>query len=57
MCGKVVLIVAIGSHVSSWYKPRGKMSLDTIVDTYTEMIFRQIGFASVAAPAVSSPFW
>lgn len=36
-------IVAIGTHVSSWYKPQGPMSLDDIVDTYTQIILRQLG--------------
>lgn len=43
-------IVAIGTHVSSWYKPRGAMSLDEIVQTYTEMIFRQLGVDPAGAP-------
>jgi AcrR family transcriptional regulator len=41
-------IVAIGTHVSSWYKPRGAMSLDQIVQTYTEMILRQMGIDPAA---------
>lgn len=36
-------IVAMGTHVSSWYKPRGPMSLDDIVETYTQMVMRQLG--------------
>jgi len=50
-------IVAIGTHVSSWYKPRGPMSLDDIVRTYTDIIFRQLGVrtdrAPLAAPVAS----
>jgi TetR/AcrR family transcriptional regulator, cholesterol catabolism regulator len=42
-------IVAMGTHVSSWYKPRGPMSLDDIVRTYTEMILRQLGVSTPAA--------
>ncbi|MEV5538999.1 TetR/AcrR family transcriptional regulator [Saccharopolyspora shandongensis] len=39
-------IVAMGTHVSSWYKPRGGMSLEAIVYAYTEMILRQVGVSS-----------
>lgn len=39
-------IVAIGTHVSTWYKPRGAMSLDAIVRDYTEIIVRQLGISS-----------
>jgi len=40
---QVFSIVAIGTHVSSWYKPGRGYSLDYIVDAYTTMIFRQLG--------------
>jgi len=50
-------IIAIGTHVSTWYKPRGPMSLDDIVRNYTEMILRQLGISteltSLAAPVAS----
>ncbi len=50
-------IIAIGTHVSTWYKPRGPMSLDDIVRSYTEMILRQLGISteltSLAAPVAS----
>jgi TetR/AcrR family transcriptional regulator, cholesterol catabolism regulator len=50
-------IIAIGTHVSTWYKPRGPMSLDDIVRSYTEIIFRQLGISTeltpLAAPAAS----
>ncbi|MGH8966413.1 MAG: TetR/AcrR family transcriptional regulator, partial [Actinomycetes bacterium] len=36
-------IVAMGTHVSTWYRPRGPMSLDGIVGTYTVMMLRQLG--------------
>ncbi|MFJ6095627.1 TetR family transcriptional regulator [Williamsia muralis] len=36
-------IIAQGSHVSSWYKPRGPKSLDKVVSTYTTMALRQLG--------------
>lgn len=35
-------IVAIGTHVASWYQPGRGYSLDDIVDAYTQMIFRQL---------------
>jgi TetR/AcrR family transcriptional regulator, cholesterol catabolism regulator len=40
-------IVAIGTHVSTWYKPRGPMSLNDIVRNYTEIIVRQLGIIPV----------
>ncbi|MEU6265566.1 TetR/AcrR family transcriptional regulator [Saccharopolyspora shandongensis] len=47
-------IVAMGTHVSSWYKPRGGMSLEAIVQAYTEMILRQVGISSdVGSEAVA----
>ncbi|WP_413805781.1 TetR/AcrR family transcriptional regulator [Streptomyces sp. OE57] len=36
-------IVAMGSHVSTWYRPRGPMSLDEIVEKYVLMVLRQLG--------------
>lgn len=42
-------IVAMGTHVASWYKPRGGMSLEAIVQAYTEMILRQVGVRSGAS--------
>src|SRR5690606_28987638 len=36
-------IIAMGVHVSSWYRPDGGKSLDEIVDTYVAMVFRQLG--------------
>lgn len=39
---QVFAIVAIGTHVASWYLPGRGYSLDLIVDTYTTMIFRQL---------------
>ncbi|MGH8966690.1 MAG: TetR/AcrR family transcriptional regulator [Actinomycetes bacterium] len=47
-------IVAMGTHVSTWYKPRGPMSLDDIVRTYIEMIFRQLGLSANHAPLADS---
>lgn len=42
---QVFAIVAIGTHVSSWYLPGRGYSLDLIVATYTKMIFRQLSMA------------
>jgi TetR/AcrR family transcriptional regulator, cholesterol catabolism regulator len=42
---QVFAIVAIGTHVSSWYLPGRGYSLDVIVDTYTTMIFRQLAIS------------
>jgi AcrR family transcriptional regulator len=39
---QVFSIVAIGTHVSSWYKPGRGRSLDDIVQVYTRMIFREM---------------
>lgn len=36
-------ILAIGTHVSSWYRPDGDMSLDDVVAGYTRVILRQLG--------------
>ena len=40
-------ILALGAHVSSWFKPGGPMSLDAIVAIYGDMIFRQLGLGSL----------
>lgn len=40
---QVFAILAIGTHVATWYKPGKGYALDGIVDVYTRMIFRQIG--------------
>lgn len=48
-------IVAIGTHVSTWYKPRGAMSLDDIVHTYTEIIVRQLAINSPAGLQEAQP--
>lgn len=36
-------ILAIGAHVSGWYRPRGPLSLNDIVESYTRMMLRQLG--------------
>jgi hypothetical protein len=35
-------IVATGTHVASWYRVDGSMSLDEVVTTYTRVILRQL---------------
>lgn len=35
-------IIAIGTHVSSWYRERGSLSLDDMVTGYTAIILRQL---------------
>lgn len=47
-------IVAMGTHVSTWYRPRGAMSLDEIVETYTRMILRQLGIGTTAPSMAAS---
>ena len=39
---QVYAIIAMGTHVASWYRPDGGKSLDDIVETYVEMVFRQL---------------
>lgn len=36
-------IVAVGTHVASWYRTDGGLTLDEIIDTYTKMILRSLG--------------
>jgi AcrR family transcriptional regulator len=36
-------IVAIGTHVASWYRTGGPMTLDQVVDGYTATILRLLG--------------
>jgi len=43
---QVFAIVAIGTHVASWYKPGRGYPLDDIVDTYTQIILRQLALES-----------
>jgi AcrR family transcriptional regulator len=35
-------IVAIGTHVAAWYRPGGSLSLDELVDAYTQTVLRQL---------------
>jgi AcrR family transcriptional regulator len=43
---QVFAILAVGTHVSTWYKPGRGRDLDSVVDVYTRMIFRQIGITA-----------
>jgi TetR/AcrR family transcriptional regulator, cholesterol catabolism regulator len=43
-------LLALGMHVSSWYKPRGRLSLERVVEIYTTMCLRQMGISSDDAP-------
>ncbi|MDC5696530.1 TetR/AcrR family transcriptional regulator [Intrasporangium calvum] len=38
-------IVAIGTHVASWYRPDGGYALEEIIETYTKIIMRSLGIA------------
>ncbi len=42
-------ILAIGTHLSSWYREDGPMSLEEVVDCYTQVILRQLGIVRLAA--------
>ncbi|XVQ09582.1 TetR/AcrR family transcriptional regulator [Spirillospora sp. CA-255316] len=47
-------IVAVGTHVSTWYRPRGPMSLDEIVEKYVLMVLRQLGVAAAEIERVTA---
>ncbi|MEU6192198.1 TetR/AcrR family transcriptional regulator [Streptomyces sp. NPDC047061] len=47
-------IVAAGTHVSTWYRPRGPLSLDEIVDKYTIITLRQLGVANEEIAAIAA---
>jgi len=51
---QVYAIVAAGTHVSTWYRPRGPMSLDEIVDKYIIITLRQLGVASEEIEAITA---
>lgn len=36
-------VVAIGTHVSTWYRPDGDFTLEEIIDTYSKIIVRGLG--------------
>jgi len=50
---QVCAIVAAGSHVSTWYRPRGPMSLDEIVSKYITITLRQLGVAHEEIDAIT----
>lgn len=45
-------LLALGMHVSSWYRPRGRLSLESVVDIYTKMFLRQMGIEAIAGERV-----
>ena len=46
-------IVAIGTHVASWYHSDGTLSLNEVVAAYTETILRQLNVRSPQAAATA----
>ncbi|GAA1706725.1 TetR/AcrR family transcriptional regulator [Kribbella yunnanensis] len=36
-------VIALGTHVASWFKLRGDVTLDRVVEVYTELSLRQLG--------------
>jgi len=46
-------VLAIGTHVASWYRPDGRLTLDEVVQAYTDMILRQLGLPPMPAEAAS----
>jgi AcrR family transcriptional regulator len=44
-------VVAIGTHMASWYHMDGPMSLDEVVDAYTRTILRQLDIHDQAQAA------
>jgi TetR/AcrR family transcriptional regulator, cholesterol catabolism regulator len=51
---QVYAIVAAGSHVSTWYRPRGPMSIDEIVTKYIIITLRQLGVAQEEIDAIAA---
>lgn len=49
---QVYAIVAAGTHVSTWYRPRGPLSLDEIVDKYIVITLRQLGVSQEEIAAI-----
>lgn len=47
-------VVAIGTHVSSWYRPDGDFSLEEIIDTYSKIVLRGLGVKSADSRVNSS---
>lgn len=38
-------IVALGTHIASWYQPGGRLDLDEIVEIYTKLALRELKVA------------
>jgi TetR/AcrR family transcriptional regulator, cholesterol catabolism regulator len=47
-------LLALGVHVSTWYRPTGPLKLDEIVETYVTMATRQLGIPAMASTTRSS---
>jgi AcrR family transcriptional regulator len=47
-------ILALGMHVASWFRQPGEVSLDHVVDVYTELTLRQIGVPSAVDRAAAA---
>ncbi|MEV7574404.1 TetR/AcrR family transcriptional regulator [Pseudarthrobacter sp. NPDC089323] len=45
----VYSFVAQATHIASWYKPGGRMSLEEIVEIYTELALRELNVRSAPA--------
>ena len=41
-------VLALGMHVASWFRSRGPLSLEKVVDTYTRISLRQMGIDDAA---------
>ena len=47
-------IIAVGTDVATWYRPGGEMSLDRIVQDYTEIILRSLGVTESAGALLAA---
>lgn len=47
-------ILALGMHVSSWYRPGGPLGLDEVVELFTRISLRQIGVEDSGAAPVAA---
>lgn len=47
----VYSFVAQATHIASWFKPGGRMSLDEIVTIYTRLALRELNIPRTKAPA------
>jgi AcrR family transcriptional regulator len=48
-------VLALGMHVASWFRPRGSVSLQRVVDTYTRISLRQMGIDEGAGTSSHPP--